>query len=245
MTEPIDWIELIKDVPRFNAMRGNNPHLVPDFSFMNFSGANLHHADLHDVNLKGANLSNADIQGANLHSSDLRDANLSCAYFIGSDLRNANLNGANLSDSYFFGAYLRGANLRNTNLNGVRGIARELTTPLIMLLDQPGKIRAYKLVNTKMEGTYKGGLRYVIGETMEEENANTDIRAHCGSGINLATLDWCLKEWEPGCTILICEFTAKDIAAIPVATDGKFRVFKCKVIGEKAIPVEFLKGAKE
>jgi len=32
--------------------------------------------------------------------------------------------------------------------------------------------------------------------------------------------------------ILICEFTQKDIAAIPYGTDGKFRVHRCKVIKE-------------
>jgi hypothetical protein len=31
------------------------------------------------------------------------------------------------------------------------------------------------------------------------------------------------------------EFTAADIAAIPLATDGKFRLRRCKVVGEKDI----------
>jgi hypothetical protein len=42
-----------------------------------------------------------------------------------------------------------------------------------------------------------------------------------------------MKEWKDGYRILIAEFTAKDIAAIPTATDGKFRVFRCKIVGEK------------
>lgn len=42
-----------------------------------------------------------------------------------------------------------------------------------------------------------------------------------------------MREWKTGYKILIAEFTAKDIAAIPTATDGKFRVFRCKIVGEK------------
>ena len=57
--------------------------------------------------------------------------------------------------------------------------------------------------------------------------------AQCAKGISLATLDWCMNEWQPGYRILIAEFTAKDIASIPIATDGKFRVKKCKIVGEK------------
>jgi hypothetical protein len=42
-----------------------------------------------------------------------------------------------------------------------------------------------------------------------------------------------MKEWHEGYRILIAEFTAEDIAAIPTANDGKFRVHKCKIVGEK------------
>ena len=102
-----------------------------------------------------------------------------------------------------------------------------------MLLDQPGKIRYYKLVNEKNEGHIKGGIKYEIDKTYEVEDANTDETIECGTGINLATLDWCLKEYKEGYKIMIAEFEAKDIAAIPTATDGKFRVHRCKIVGEK------------
>jgi len=130
------------------------------------------------------------------------------------------------------------ANLRYTNLYGARGLKIELITPLMALLDQPGLMRYYKLVDKNNEGIYNGGLKYEIGKTVEVVNANIDIWKSCGAGINLATFDWCLREWRRGYKILICEFTAKDIAAIPVAGDGKFRVHRCKVVGEKKIPKE-------
>jgi len=102
-----------------------------------------------------------------------------------------------------------------------------------MLLDQPGKIRAYKLTNEKSEGPYLGGIKYEIGHEYTVDNANTDVNRYCSAGINLATLDWCMRNWKEGYGIFIAEFTAKDIAAIPTATDGKFRVHRCKIVGEK------------
>ena len=100
------------------------------------------------------------------------------------------------------GANLFSADLTGADLTEATGINPNLYTPLLMLLDQPGKIRAYKLVN----------------------------KYHGGFGINVATLNWCMKEWCKGRKILLVEFTAKDIAAIPSGTDRKFRVRKCKVI---------------
>ena len=147
----------------------------------------------------------------------------------------ADLQGAYLQGAYLQGAYLQRAYLQGAYLQGAYGLAPERVTPLLMLLDQPGPIRAYKLVNADSEGIYNGGLKYKIGKTVEVSNANADPNTACAAGINLATLDWCLVEWAPGHRILICEFEAKDIAAIPTATDGKFRVRRCKVVAEKEI----------
>ncbi len=102
-----------------------------------------------------------------------------------------------------------------------------------MLCDQPGKIRAYKLVKENGEGPFNGGIIYAVGKTYSVKDANTNENEQCAAGINLATLDWCIKEWQTGYRILIAEFTAKDIAAIPIGSDGKFRVRKCKIVGEK------------
>jgi len=131
------------------------------------------------------------------------------------------------------GADLRGANLRGVYLRGVKGINKYLCNPLFGLFDQPGKIRAYKLVNEKLKGIYNGCLKYEIGKTISVEKYDTNENNECGEGINLATLDWCIREWKRGYKIIICEFKSQDIEAIPIATDGEFRVKKCKVIGEK------------
>jgi len=44
-----------------------------------------------------------------------------------------------------------------------------------------------------------------------------------------------LREWYVGRRILVAEFTATDIAAIPVGSDGKFRVFRCRIVAEKTL----------
>ena len=160
-------------------------------------------------------------------------ADLFCANLSGANLSRANLSGANLSCANLSGANLSGANLSGANLSRAKGVVPAICTPLLMLLDQPDKIRAYKLVNAHGEGPYQGGIKYEKGKVHEVKNANTDINEHCATGINLATLDWCIKEWKEGYRILVAEFTATDIAAIPTATDGKFRVRRCEIVGEK------------
>ena len=174
------------------------------------------------ANLRGANLSGANLRGANLSDAYLRGANLSDAY-----LSDAYLRGANLSD-----ADLSGANLRGAYLRGAKGIPKYRTTPLYLLLDQVGKIRAYKLTNANDEGPTYGGIKYIVGQTVKEK-ACTDETSQCDYGISVATLDWCINNWCQGYKIKVVEFSRADIACIPIASDGKFRVSKCKVISEK------------
>ena len=130
-------------------------------------------------------------------------------------------------------ADLRSADLRSANLRFAKNFNKFSFTPLYGMFDQPGAIIAYKIVNSKNEGIYNGGITYTVGATIEEKDADIDEYNSCGEGINLATLDWCIKEWKPGYKILLAEFTKADIACIPVISDGKFRVFRCKIIGEK------------
>jgi uncharacterized protein YjbI with pentapeptide repeats len=187
------------------------------------SHADLPHADLFQANLSHADLSQADLSYADLFRADLLHADLSHA-----DLSHANLSHADLSYA---------------NLSRAKGVTKYLTTPLLMLLDQPGLIRAYKLVTEDGRGPKYGGITYEVGKSVEVDKVDTNEDVQCGAGISLATLDWCLREHQSGYRILVCEFTAADIVAIPTATDGKFRVRGCKVVEEK--DVAELLGAKE
>src|SRR3990167_4152220 len=94
------------------------------------------------------------------------------ANLSGADLSGAYLSGANLSGAYLSGADLSGADLSGAYLSGADGIAPEICTPLLMLLDQPGPLRAYKLVNEASEGPFNGGIKYEIGEPVEDPNAS-------------------------------------------------------------------------
>ena len=181
--------------------------------------------DLRYSNLSGSNLSGSNLSSSNLRGSNLRGSNLRCSDLSYSDLSYSNLSGSNL----------RYSNLSYSNLSGAKGITPERFTPLRMLYDQPGAIRAYKLVASNGEGPYNGGIKYEIGQSYSVENAGTDETVQCAAGINLATLDWCLHDWKDGYRVLIAEFTADDIAAIPHGTDGKFRVRRCKIVGEKDV----------
>jgi hypothetical protein len=194
------------------------------------SGADLSGADLSRANLSGANLSGAILSWANLSGAILSGAILS-----GADLSGANLSWANLSRADLSGADLFGANLSRADLSGAKGITPELCTPLLFLLDQPGKIRAYKLINKNGAGPFNGGIKYEEGKEYSVDDANEDTSVQCAAGINVATLDWCLANYSEGYRVLIVEFIASDIAAIPTGTDGKFRLRKCRVVGEKDI----------
>ena len=103
----------------------------------------------------------------------------------------------------------------------------------MMLYDQPGEIVACKLVNGNGDSPISGTvIRYIEGAEVSVDDADTDDTVECGAGINVATLDWCMAHWKPGYRILRVTFTAADIAAIPMATDGKFRLHRCRVGGE-------------
>jgi uncharacterized protein YjbI with pentapeptide repeats len=176
----------------------------------------------------------ADLSGADLSGADLSRADLSGADLSGADLSGAYLSGADLNGAYLSGADLSGANLSRANLNGAVGFDPRRTNALLMLLDQPGAIRAYKLVDAEGRSPIQsvGKLTYRLGETVEVADANTDPLVDCAAGVNVATLPWVMREWRAGYRILVVEFTAADIAAIPVG-DGKFRLHRCTVVGEQ------------
>ena len=140
---------------------------------------------------------------------------------------------ANLSRAYLYGANLSGANLSGADLSGAKGINKYRTTPLYGLLAQIGPIRMYKLTTPDGVGPYNGGIEYKVGETYEVYGADCDEQHACGAGINLADLPWCMNQWQPGYRIFVAEFTAEDIACIPCASDGKFRVKRCTIVAEK------------
>jgi hypothetical protein len=219
----------------------------------NLYGADLYGANLYRADLYGANLYRADLSGANLYGADLSGADLSGANLYGANLYRADLSGANLSGANLYGADLSGANLYGANLYGARDAPAHSSTPLMILLEQPGKIRAYKMVTGDgFSPIYTSRIHYQVGKTYSVKGANADANQAYGSGINVASMDWVIRNWRTGNRIFVVEFTKKDVAAIPIGSDGKFRLHRCKVVGEKKpqdfgldLPVKVKKGVKK
>jgi len=185
------------------------------------------------ADLKGANLQGADLQGADLQGAYLHCANLKGAYLKGANLQGAYLKGANLQGAYLQGAYLQGA----------AGAVPYLVQPLMALLHQPGIIRLFKVV-TRDYGSptatgYGPVLCYRVGAELSVDDANTDPADDCGAGINVATIDWLVREYglldkvsRTRYRIVAIECTAADIAAIPLSSSGKLRLHRGKVAAE-------------
>jgi hypothetical protein len=150
------------------------------------------------------------------------------------DLSRANLSGANLSRANLYGADLYRADLTGADLSGAKHHVPERTTALAALPYMTGVsagcIAAFKLVNHKGEGHVNGGIKYPLGEVVEEPHANCDPGTQCGAGLNIADLPWVLREYVEGCRVLLVEHRPEDIAAIPYGTDGKYRVKRLKVL---------------
>jgi hypothetical protein len=75
-------------------------------------------------------------------------------------------------------------------------------------------------------------MAYAVGKTYSVKEYSDDERILCDKGLNVATLDWCLADsvTKNNIDFLEVEFKAGDIIAVPLATDGKFRVRKLKVL---------------
>ena len=150
------------------------------------------------------------------------------------DISEADLSEADLSEANLWRADLRGANLKGANLWEAKNLSPIYQSDLSILKYQKGKIRAFKFLDGDKSPFQEDKITYKVGKTysLKKDKCNFDEYELCGSGLNIATLDWCLRETECdlGKTYIEVEFTAKDIVAIPYNSDGKFRVKKLKVI---------------
>ena len=159
---------------------------------------------------------------ANLRSADLRSADLSSADLSYADLRYADLRYADLSYADLSYADLSSADLK--------GNAKIWQSDLSILKYQVGELRAFKYLDGDIS-PYQN-IEYKVGKTYIEKDYDDDEKNLCGTGLNVATLDWCLG--DTGCdlekTYIEVSFQVKDIVAIPYASDGKFRVKKFKVL---------------
>ena len=93
------------------------------------------------------------------------------------------------------------------------------------------KYIAYKFLTKDWESPISDTkIKYNKGETYSAE-VNKKIEEDCGKGINLATLNWCKINNKCDGIYVKFEFNPRN-ATVPTRTDGKFRVSKCKCLGE-------------
>ena len=160
---------------------------------------------------------------ANLIGADLSGANLSGADLIGADLSGANLIGANLS-----GANLSGANLSGADLSDAKNLISAINYMEAHFERTGDGYIAYKTFN----GSYAAPGRWKIEPgSVIDEVVNQNRTTMCGSGINVAPLDWVRREyrnqiiwkvlirweWLPG----VC---------VPYNTDGKIRCERVELL---------------
>ena len=172
------------------------------------SGAGGARANLRGANLRGANLIGADLRGANLHGANL----------IGADLSDANLIGADLS----------GADLSDANLSGAKGLLQTADFMATNFERTPDGYIAYKTFNSQ----YRAPDAWEIKPgSIIEETVNFDRCTGCGSGVNVAPLEWVRSHHKGDIWKVLIRWEWMCGACIPYNTDGKIRCERVELLG--------------
>jgi len=140
----------MRGVAAWNAWRDENPHVHPNLSETDLSGANLVNANLNGANLNGATLFQANLNGATLNGATLFEANLSGATLINANLNRANLSGAMLRRTNLSGAILAGADFSLTELTTADFTNADLREAIL----SGAYLRAAILTNANLRGAY-------------------------------------------------------------------------------------------
>ena len=195
MANPEHVAKLQEGVDVWNAWRGQDWTIQPDFCEANLSGADLGRADLRGANLIEVNLLGADLHEANLNGAYLREACLAEANLAGADLGGAKLSGAHLLAADLGGAdlgraVLDGANLSGADLRGVNFASVFLYGTIFVNVD---------LTNAKgLESCCHNGPSTIDHRTLKQ-SGKLPLAFLQGCGLN----DWEIesaKLYQPGLT---------------------------------------------
>ena len=196
--------------------------------------ADLRDADLRYADLSRADLSDADLSRADLSRADLSRANLSRADLSRADLRYADLSRADLSDADLSRADLRYADLRRANLSDADLSGAQGLLSAVNYLDahfertDAGYI-AYKAIGAQ----YKPPKNWEIVPGAELiETVNPDRCTECGSGINVAPLEWVKAHYPDAKPIwkVLIKWEWLPGVVVPYMTDGKIRCEKVQLL---------------
>ena len=144
------------------------------------------------------------------------------------DLSYSDLRGSNLRYSDLRGSDLSGSNLRGSDLSG----AKNLPPQQAYMQEHFEHDRRGFIVYKTFGGQYASPAHWRIetGATIEEV-VSPDRCTDCGSGVNVATLEWVKKNMPSG-DIWRCRIAWKDAPGIvvPYMTDGKIRAERVELI---------------
>ena len=154
-------------------------------------------------------------------------ANLSYANLRDADLRYANLSYADLSGANLSGANLIGANLSYADLSGAKGL---LSAVNFMETNFERTAEGYLAYKT-FGGQYKIPLGWKIEKgAVISENVNACRVDSCGSGINVAPLDWVKSHYRGEIWKVLIRWQWQSGVCVPYNTDGKIRCERVELI---------------
>ena len=163
--------------------------------------------DDHKKWLRSESGERANLRSANLSGANLRSANLRCA-----DLRSANLSGANLSDA---------------NLSG----AKELLSAINFIDAHFERVADGYIVFKTFDSQYKSPESWKIeAGSVITETVNPDRCTECGSGINVAPLDWVKSNYKGDIWKCLVRFEWLAGVIVPLNTDGKIRCERVELV---------------
>jgi hypothetical protein len=190
--------------------------------------ADLRGTNLRSADLRCTNLRYADLRSADLRSADLHYANLSYADLRSADLRYANLSYANLSYADLRYANLSSADLRSADLSDAKNLVSSINYMEAYFERTAEGYIAYKTFNS----SYEAPERWTIAPgSVIDEVVNECRTTMCGSGINVAPLEWVRHEY-PGKTIwkVLIRWEWLPGVCVPYNTDGKIRCERVELV---------------
>jgi hypothetical protein len=144
--------------------------------------------------------------------------------------------GASVTDDFTAREFMITAELSEAEMGFTAGLLDCLTKADVLKLQKKkhrGRVRAYKYTTKDAESPIQSPkIKYVPGQIYEIKDADTGPDSGCHKGINVADVAWCKKNGGTGSRMFAFEFDIADIAAIPTATDGKFRLHRCLCVEE-------------
>ena len=144
------------------------------------------------------------------------------------DLRWANLIEANLSEANLSEADLRWANLSGSDLSRAKGLLETVN----YMEAHFERVDCGYIVYKTFGGSYEPPDEWKIEpQSIIEETVNFDRCTECGSGINVAPLEW-VRENYPNKEIWKCliEWPWLVGVCVPYSTDGKIRCSRVRLL---------------